>query len=748
VKKKAIDFVAALNPEQLVAAQHGAGPQLVLAGAGSGKTRVITYRIAWLVQELGVDPYQITAVTFTNKAAGEMRSRVEDLVQIYPLPAFVGTFHRFALRLLRTYGERLDLARDFTIFDVKDQRMLVKKALAAEGLEEGSFQPRAVLAAISSAKNKLLTPAQYEAMVNDFFRIRVAKVYRRYQKLMREAGGIDLDDMIMLSLKLLQDHDSLRERVLQRTLNLLVDEFQDTNHAQLSLIQELCDPAGNLTAVGDEDQGIYSWRGAELENILRFERFFPNAAIHKLERNYRSTQNILDASGAVVAHNRDRRGKSLWTEAGGGEKIRLYQSRDELDEARWLVRQLQRYEADYPLSEMAILVRTNAQTRTLEDELLRQKMPYTLVGGLRFYERAEIKDLIAYLRLLKNPRDNFSLSRILNRPPRGIGRGTQDSLLDLAAEHRMSMWEILLSEKLDGIPARGAKALLRFRDMAQGLIDEAAGLPLRPILANVLEATTYAAMYDKPDMESQSKLENIQEFLSAAQEFTENHAFRGEDDDLLTSFLDHASLTSDLDSLSNGQGVSVMTLHSAKGLEFAVAAVSGLEEGLLPHFNSSASEESFEEERRLLYVGMTRAERHLLLTSCDRRRIAGRYQDQRPSPFLAEIPSTLLEVEESPEHYRHDQAGNVNSFFHRSGRQASSGGNSSRRERVLESTREYHPEAAEGGLRKGLQVRHATLGKGVVLAIDGNGDDARLTVVFESVGRRKLIARYARLEPA
>ena len=673
-----------LNPEQMAAVTHGEGPQLVLAGAGSGKTRVITYRILWLVEKRGVDPAEITAVTFTNKAAGEMRERVETLLGRFPLTAFVGTFHRFCLLVLRRFGERVGLGRNFVILDADDQASMMKRALAAEQIAESSFPPRTVLAAISSAKNKLLDPNAYEKQAVGFFEQRVARAYRRYQGMLRDASAVDFDDMIGLAVKVLADDPWVAERVRRRTRYLLVDEFQDTNHAQLRLIHQLVGSSGNLTAVGDEDQGIYRWRGAELDNILSFEKSFPGAVVHKLERNYRSTQTILDASGAVVSHNKHRRGKKLWTESGAGEPVDFYRAADEQDEARWIVQALRDERPARQFSEMAILVRTNAQTRSLEEELLRREVAYTLVGGVRFYERAEIKDLIAYLRILRNPRDPVSFARVLNNPPRGIGKSSQDLLEELAAERGVGVWDYLATESLDRFPARAAKALGGFRDSLMELRGEAAELPLPALLDRLLEVTRYAEQYRRADPEDEARLENLKEFLSAAQEFTERrHAEQasgatpdlgteagdGGDadavDDTLTAFLDHISLVSDTDQLASDRGVSVMTLHSAKGLEFPLVVVAGLEDGVLPHFNSSGSPDDIEEERRLLYVGMTRARERLILTNCRRRRIAGRYQSQLESPFVAELPAKLMRVSESPSLYTGERTRGAYSYFGR-----------------------------------------------------------------------------------
>jgi ATP-dependent DNA helicase UvrD/PcrA len=733
------DLERALNPQQIAAVTHGEGPQLVLAGAGSGKTRVITYRIAWLVRERGVDPQAITAVTFTNKAAAEMRDRVEDLLAVWPLATFVGTFHRWALVQLRRWGERVGLRHDFTILDTADQLELVKEALVREKLSESHFAPRTMLAAISGAKNRLLDPSAYEAQADDYFARKAALVYRRYQGLAAEAGGIDFDDMLTLAVRLLEREEEVRERLRRRARHLLVDEYQDTNHAQLRMIQLLAGDEPNLTAVGDEDQGIYRWRGAELGNILEFERFFPGATVRKLERNYRSTQNILDASGALVAHNQGRRGKELWTDAGAGDPIELYRAGDEGEEARWLVDSLQGFRRAVKLADMAILVRTNAQTRAIEDELLRQEVPYTLVGGTRFYERTEIKDLVAYLRLLKNPRDPFSLARVVNQPPRGIGKATLEMLHAEAANLGQPVWDVLEQGELQNFSQRSAKALAAFRDLVVDLRRAAEELPLPALLDHLLEATGYTDLYKAGDAEDQARLENIREFLSAAQEFTER-AVQGPDEDLLTAFLDHVALVSDLDSWTTERGVSVMTLHSAKGLEFSVVAVAGLEDGLLPHFNSQGTRDDLEEERRLLYVGMTRAKRRLLLTCCRRRRIAGRYQDRIESPFLAEIPDRLLAVSFSPSLApgRGDGSAGVYSFFGRSGPAVPN----------APSLREVAARGEEAArtLRRGSRVRHASLGEGIVLEMEGDGEQAKLTVFFKSAGKRKLLARYANLE--
>ncbi len=730
-----LDLERELNPEQIAAVTHGEGPQLVLAGAGTGKTRVITYRVAWLVRERGVDPSSIVAVTFTNKAAAEMRERTEELLGQAPLATFLGTFHRYSLGLLRRYGERVGVPPGFVIFDRDDQIRLVKRGLEAEGLAEQSFPPRKVLAAIGSAKNRLLDAASYAEQAYGFFNERVAKVFRHYQGELRQANAVDFDDMLALSVRLLVEDPALAGRLRERTRYLLVDEFQDTNHAQLKLVEKLAGPAGNLTAVGDEDQGIYRWRGADLDNILRFEKSFPGATVRKLERNYRSTETILEAAGEVVAHNQSRRGKRLWTEAGAGRPVTLYWSADEQDEARWVVEKLQELvRGGQRWSDMAILVRTNAQTRVLEEELMARGVPYTLVGSVRFYERAEIKDVLAYLRFLRNPHDNLALDRIINQPPRGIGPATKEMAAQEAASSGISFWDYLSHSDLGNLPARSRNALKGFRDVILELQSVSKEISLAELVARVLRDTGLFDLYSQGDEESAARRENLQEFVSAVEEFSERQSEEGLSSELaLTRFLDHVSLVSDLDSWQEDRGVSVMTLHSAKGLEFPVVVVSGLEEGLLPHFNAREVAEDIEEERRLLYVGMTRAKERLLLTSSRRRRVAGRYQNQEPSPFLSEIPDRLLDVVESPIHLHDPRVAGVERFF---GAPLPTG------HRVLSDE-----EAGErGGVQRGRRVRHGTLGTGVVLEVEGEGEDLRLTVFFDRAGKRKLLARFAKLE--
>ncbi|MEM9406011.1 MAG: UvrD-helicase domain-containing protein [Acidobacteriota bacterium] len=792
----ALDLRQTLNEEQYEAVTHGEGPQLVIAGAGSGKTRVITYRIAWLALDQGVEPYRIAAVTFTNKAASEMRDRVEKLLGGRS-EVFVGTFHRFSLRLLRRYGDLVGLDRNFSIFDSDDQMRLMKQVIKDERLDDTTFRPRGVLSRISEAKSNLISVRDFADQASGFYEERIATAYGSYQRLLREASGADFDDLIFHAVRLLDGDSEIGDRMRHRLRYLLVDEFQDTNLAQLRLVQSLVGKGGNLTAVGDEDQGIYRWRGAELSNILEFEDRFPGATVRKLERNYRSTQTILDAAGDLVANNRQRRGKRLWTDAGDGEPLELHRCRDEGEEAQWIARRARALHGEVPFRDMAVLVRTNAQTRAIEDELLRRKIPYCLIAGVRFYDRAEVKDVVAYLRVVRNPDDNVSLRRILNQPPRGIGKATQQAIFREAEDLGHSTWDVIRFDRFGGIGARGANALRGFRDLIEELREEGKTCNLPELAQRVVERTGLLAQHSKDDPESQTRLDNLRELLSAAGEFAEDFgrldmpAFAGlpaEPDQLLddaelevaedplTAFLDYVALVSDTDALENDVGVSLMTLHSAKGLEFPVVFLPGLEDGLLPHFNSETPDE-MEEERRLLYVGMTRAEKRLLLSTCLRRRVAGRYQDQDESPFLEEIPEALVQANRPSWNSVDSTSRAVFSFF---------GSESQASRRPAPGVEQTPPPSAESAppfdpfeseptipvssptanrtrstsrsaskppaydptlpMRKGVGVRHPKLGKGVILEVSGEGELAKLTVYFDRAGKRKLIAKYAGLE--
>lgn len=733
------DLLAALDPDQRAAVAHGEGPQLVLAGAGSGKTRVITYRIAFLARECGVVPEAISAMTFTNKAAAEMRERVQGLLGWESLPTFVGTFHRFALRGLRRFGRRVGLAPDFAIFDTKDQLELVKRALELEGLAETSFPPRTVLSRISACKNRLQDPEHFAREAVGFFEERLAPVYRRYQGLLHKASAVDFDDMLFLAVRLLREAPEVREWGWGGPEYLLVDEFQDTNTAQLELVRLLIGESGNLTAVGDEDQGIYRWRGAELQNILEFEKSFPGATVRKLERNYRSTKTIVDAASAVVANNRLRRGKTLWTDREAGATISVFHAADEGEEATWIGAGISRLLREYRADQIAVLVRTHAQTRVLEEDLLRRGIPYQLLAGVRFYDRAEIKDILAWLRVLRNPRDDWSLSRVINVPPRGIGAGTVESLTQRANElGGVRLWDVLAQRALHDLPSRGRRALEAFAELVESLQRSIDQHDLPGLLLDLLQRTRYRELYASETEEDDARLANIDELVSAAGELQESDPnLRGAE--ALTAFLDHVSLVADVDG-AGASGVLLMTFHTAKGLEFPAVFLAGLEDGLMPHFNSKDNLADLEEERRLLYVGMTRAQERLLLSTCRRRRVSGTWMDREPSAFLTEVPGSLVDEERSSALWRPTREQSVYSFFQ--------GG--SRPSPPASAPRRAAPTAGPAGgsgFRPGTRVVHPTLGPGVILEVDTAGEE-RLTVFFERAGKRRLVAKYANLTRA
>ncbi len=752
-----------LNDEQLAAVTHGEGPQLVIAGAGSGKTRVITYRIAWLLAERRAWPHEVVAVTFTNKAAREMRERVGKLLGTDQHETFVGTFHRYCLLLLRRYHEEVGLPRDFAILDTDDQLQAVRQALVEEKLPETSFPPRTMLAAISAAKNRRLDPERYAQTAHDFFSERVARVYSRYQQLLKRAGAVDFDDMLLRALALIEPDTELGERIRSRVRFLLVDEFQDTNAVQLDMVKALVRTRHCLTAVGDEDQGIYRWRGADLTNVLEFERHFPGTVVRKLERNYRSSGRILAAANAVISRNQLRRGKRLWTDRAVGAPLCLCLAADEADEASWVAEEIEKRLAQGEVtSEFAVLVRTNAQTRAFEEAFVRRGLPYILVGGVRFYERAEIKDLLAYLRLVLNPRDDLALRRVLNQPPRGIGPGTLERLELAARQAGTPLWDELLHGALASYPARAREALRGFRLLIEELQAAAEAPALDGFLGLVLERTGYLKMLHAAGLREAERLENLEEFVSAAGSFvSERELGAVSARAALQEFLDHVALVSDLDRWSGDRGVTLMTLHSAKGLEFSKVFVPGLEEGLLPHANSiDDGREALEEERRLFYVGLTRAMQEVFLSHAEVRRLAGRTMARMPSRFLDDLPREHLHSVVRARPLSDPSTWHAREFFRRS------------ESRVHSPLDEEESPARAPAIRseagptgsarqawnlsddcswlptRGQRVRHPELGEGVILTFEGSGSDTKVTVYFARAGRRKLLLRYARLEEA
>jgi DNA helicase-2/ATP-dependent DNA helicase PcrA len=701
-----------LNPEQKEAVLHTKGPLLVLAGAGSGKTRVITHRLAHLVRQ-GADPRSIVAVTFTNKAAAEMRERAQLLLGGVGLGSFIGTFHSWCLRFLRRRYREANLPARFAIADSSDQLSLIKEAMTELGISDQVLPPNAVRARISNAKNALVSAERFAQTETDYAGERIGQVYTLYEKKLAATGALDFDDLIARSVRLLSGNGAVLAEERRRVRHLLIDEYQDTNSSQDALVKRLGEGSESLCAVGDEDQAIYRWRGAEVEHILRFDTDFPGARIVALERNYRSTARILAAASGLVAHNRRRREKRLRADRGEGLAVRLWRFEEDRAETEAVIREI----AGSPRSpgEMAVLYRTNAQSRPFEEELVRRRIPYVVVGGMKFYERAEVKDVLAYLRLAGRPEDDLAFRRVVNVPARGIGAATLDRLAAAARETGRSWWEV--SENPSGLTERARTALARFREIVLDLHEKAATWTPSALLEHLLSVTGYGALYaGSEDREDVARRENIEELLSSAREFERRNA----EGATIAEYLDTVALATDGDAAGSGGAVTLSTLHAAKGLEFEAVYAVGLEEGYLPHGQSAEDEDELEEERRLLYVGMTRAKDALTLTLADRRLVYGRVESRRPSRFLEEIPKTALEEQ----------------VF---GRPAP----------TIFSGRSYEEEVPDDRpLRRGRRVRHPRYGYGVILTEEGSGEETRLTVYFDRAGKKKFVARYADLTPA
>lgn len=716
-------LLAGLNPQQREAVLASEGAVLILAGAGSGKTRVITHRIAHLVIDKGVPSERILAVTFTNKAAGEMKARTEALLPGQAVKSWISTFHSLCVRILRREAAAAGLPRDFVIYDDEDQLQAVREALRTLDLPEKVHPPRRILARISAAKNAGRDPEQ-ENDSESVAAATLARVAERYRQTLEAAHALDFDDLLLRTVALLESNEAVRESYRQRFQYVLVDEYQDTNRAQYELVRYLSGPHGNITVVGDEDQSIYSWRGADIRNILDFEADFPGARVLRLEENYRSRPAILDAASGLVAHNEKRKGKTLRAVKAAGDPVRLHQAGDEFQEAAWVV---SRISGRRDAGRAAVLYRMNSQSRLFEEALMRAGVPYEVWGGVGFYERREVKDLLAYLRLIANPRDPMALRRVVNVPPRGIGDRTVQELERVARERGTSTWEALAVVEGEALlPARATQQLRRFREMLEALRAEAPSLGLKDLLTRVLEVTGYAAaLAQEESHESQDRLENLAELLSAAADYQAR-----EDSPSLAGFLDRVSLLSDVDKAKDDAPVILMTLHSAKGLEFDAIFLVGLEEGLVPHARSLARGDALEEERRLCYVGMTRARERLHLTWAQSRSVFGQRRISEPSRFLLEIPRD--QVEETAD-----------------GRLPVIAASVPRRrfgaDRSFTPAPAPSPEALKE-LRPGTRVRHPLFGVGTVLRSEATGEDLKVTVSFPGVGAKRLVARYAGLE--
>ncbi len=754
-----MDLLSSLNPEQQEAVLKTEGALLILAGAGSGKTRVIAHRIAYLVSEQFADPDRVLAVTFTNKAAGEMRTRVETLLRVDCQRMWISTFHALCARLLRREAPHIGLSRDFVIYDSTDQLTLMKQALRELGMDDSTLQPRLALSRISHAKNRMEGPDTFTANSWNPKEAQIGKLYEIYVQRLKDANALDFDDLLLRTVELFDKAPKVRERYADKFRFVMVDEYQDTNRPQYLLIQQLAGTHRNLCVVGDPDQSIYKWRGADLRNILDFEHDFPEALIVRLERNYRSTQVILDAASAVISQNRNRKEKRLYTERAGGARILYYRAGDDLDEAEFIARTSRTALHEDPDNTVAVLYRTNAQSRTVEDALRRAGIAYKIIGGVRFYERKEIKDALAYLRLVLNPHDDVSLRRVINVPARGIGKGVMDALdaVELSDDIVLppllaglqpvatnnSLWARLV-HALDGrlLQARATASLTVFRDLLLNLTSMAAEESVSIALGKVLDRSGYLQdLREERSEEAEGRIENLMELVSAAREFETRTA-----EPSLAGFVDQLSLLSDVDEEAGSRDARVlmMTMHSAKGLEFPVVVIAGLEEGLFPHSRSADDEAELEEERRLCYVGITRAQRRLVLTSAARRRVFGDYQSTDASRFIDEIPAEL--IEEVPSTFLAPQQ----SFSQFRGTSYGKGSGYRGRSREDSPTYAYEDEdqSVPSGLKPGLRVRHPAFGIGTILSVEPLDDDTKLIVKFVSVGQKTLRAKFAKLEVA
>jgi ATP-dependent DNA helicase UvrD/PcrA len=706
-------YLADLNPAQREAVLTTEGPLLVVAGAGSGKTRVLTYRVAHLINACGVKPNEILAITFTNKAAGEMRERLEDLLGPVANAIWILTFHAACGRILRREAPRLGYRSNFTIYDSADQVRLTKACLEELERDPKRFVPRGIHAQISAAKNQLVTPAEYAERVASFYDQTVAEVYDLYQRRMFASNAVDFDDLLMLTVQVLERFPEARERWQKAFRYVLVDEYQDTNHAQYRLLQLLAEKHRNVCAVGDPDQSIYAFRGADIRNILEFERDFGETRTIALEQNYRSTNSILGSANSLIEHNRERKPKNLWSDLGEGEPVRVLEVEDEHAEARFVAAEIAMLvEEDYSGSEIATFYRTNAQSRVLEDVLVRQGVAYQVIGGPRFYERAEVKDVIAYLQGIDNPYDAVSLQRIANRPRRGIGDASLARLQTHADAFGISLWESLPQAEDAGISGAPLRAVQQFLGLLQSLMAGALDMEVPEVIERVLEQSGYLeSLRAERTIEAQGRIENLQELVGVAQEY--QHTAQ---EPSLSGFLQEISLYSDQDAIRGEQSlVTLMTLHNAKGLEFRAVFMIGMEEGIFPHARS-IEEQGLEEERRLAYVGMTRAKERLVLTHASARSLYGSRSYNLPSRFLDELPDDKVE--------RHRlQPASWSGY-------GSPAGIAPREDHVSLST--------------GDSVRHETLGEGVVTAIERGG---LVTVRFASDGsERRLMLDYAPLE--
>ena len=750
-----------LNEPQREAVRHTDGPLLILAGAGSGKTRVLTHRIAYLIEELGVNPWNILAITFTNKAAGEMRQRVDNLVGFGSESIWVSTFHSMCVRILRRFIDRLGYDSRFTIYDTDDQKTLMKAVCKKVDIDTKRFKERMLLSVISSAKNEMILPEEFELNAGgDFAQLKIAKVYREYEAQLKANNALDFDDLLVKTVQLLQTQPDVRENYQERFRYIMVDEYQDTNTVQFKLVSLLAGKYRNLCVVGDDDQSIYKFRGANIRNILDFEKEYPDAKVIKLEQNYRSTGNILNAANGVISNNKGRKDKTLWTANGEGEKISLRQFDTAYDEAEFITEDIKKEVRDgASYNDNAVLYRTNAQSRLLEEKFIAMNIPYKIVGGINFYARREIKDILAYLKTVDNGQDDLSVRRIINVPKRGIGLTTINRIQEAADARGLSFYEALLAPEMIPGVGRSASKLDSFAALIEYFKGQAEKESLTDLLNEILDMTGYAQNLEADDeIDAESRLQNIEELLNKAAAYEEDCEDRGEKA-TLSGFLEEVALVADIDSLEEDQDyVVLMTLHSAKGLEFPHVYLAGMEDGLFPSYMTITGDdpEELEEERRLCYVGITRAEQKLTLTCARKRMVRGETQYNRISRFVTEIPPELLDTGSRKRTYFPEDDGTDgntagNSLFS-SGQSVSAGSSRSK---------SYASKKPFTALTKGKQltaqksdslaygvgdrVRHVKFGEGTVLDIKEGGRDFEVTVEFDTAGVRKMFAMFAKL---
>ncbi|MDR7002981.1 DNA helicase PcrA [Neobacillus niacini] len=734
-------LIKGLNPEQQSAVKATDGPLLLMAGAGSGKTRVLTHRIAYLIVEKRVNPYNILAITFTNKAAREMKERIGKVMGGAAEEIWISTFHSMCVRILRRDIDRIGFNRNFTILDTTDQQSVIKGILKDKNIDPKKFDPRAMLGAISSAKNELIDPEEYSKTAGGYFDQVVSDVYEEYQKRLRKNQALDFDDLIMMTIQLFRRVPDVLEYYQRKFQYIHVDEYQDTNKAQYLLVKLLAMRFKNLCVVGDSDQSIYRWRGADIANILSFEKDYPNATVILLEQNYRSTKSILLAANKVIENNLNRKAKNLWTENPEGNKLVYYRADSEQGEAQFVAGKIKELTRDgkHKLSEIAILYRTNAQSRVMEEVLLKSNIEYSIVGGTKFYDRKEIKDMLAYLRLISNPDDDISLRRIINVPKRGIGSTSVDKIADFAAMHDLSIYQALDSIELIGLSPKITKSAREFRDFIGNYTQMQEFLSVTELVEEILEKSGYREMLKaEKSLEAQSRLENLDELLSVTKNFEEVS-----EDKSLVAFLTDLALVADIDSMDEegekADSIVLMTLHSAKGLEFPVVFLIGMEEGVFPHSRSLMEEAEMEEERRLAYVGITRAEQSLFLTNAQMRTLFGRTNMNPASRFIKEIPEDLLE-DAAPKAGKNSPFGSRGSSFAGSG---TGFGAPVARKPVM------RPVAAttggdQVGWKVGDKAEHGKWGIGTVVSVKGEGEGTELDIAFPSpTGIKRLLAKFA-----